>query len=57
MDIIIIMILSSISICVIFLIFLLFSIYYGQFDDLESPKIRILMDKKYDNYLKKDKKS
>ncbi|WP_185877546.1 cbb3-type cytochrome oxidase assembly protein CcoS [Blattabacterium cuenoti] len=44
MDIIIIMILSSVSVGILFLIFFLCSIYYGQFDDYETPKFRILMD-------------
>ncbi|WP_185874033.1 cbb3-type cytochrome oxidase assembly protein CcoS [Blattabacterium cuenoti] len=46
MDIIIIMILSSISLGCIFLIIFLISLYYGQFDDYESPKIRILIEDK-----------
>ncbi|WP_185865194.1 cbb3-type cytochrome oxidase assembly protein CcoS [Blattabacterium cuenoti] len=44
MDIIIIMILSSISLSIFFLIFFLISIYSGQFDDFETSKIRILMN-------------
>ncbi len=38
------MILSSISLGAIFLIFFLIGLYNGQFDDYESPKIRILVD-------------
>ncbi|QIK16766.1 cbb3-type cytochrome oxidase assembly protein CcoS [Blattabacterium sp. DPU] len=44
MDILIIMILSSVSLGAIFLIFFLYSLYSGQFDDYESPSIRILID-------------
>ncbi len=44
MDVIIIMILSSISLGVFFLIFFLFSLYSGQFDDYDSYGVRILID-------------
>ncbi|WP_041936707.1 cbb3-type cytochrome oxidase assembly protein CcoS [Blattabacterium sp. (Blattella germanica)] len=44
MDILIIMILSSISLGALFLIFFLIGLYSGQFDDFESPRIRILID-------------
>ncbi len=44
MDILIIMILSSISLGAFFLIFFLICLYSGQFDDYESPSIRILID-------------
>ncbi len=44
MDIIIIMILSSIFLGVFFLVFFLICLYFGHFDDYESPKIRILID-------------
>ncbi|WP_185882091.1 cbb3-type cytochrome oxidase assembly protein CcoS [Blattabacterium cuenoti] len=47
MDILIIMILSSLSLGGIFLIIFLISLYYGQFDDYESPRIRILIDDTY----------
>ncbi|WP_185878066.1 cbb3-type cytochrome oxidase assembly protein CcoS [Blattabacterium cuenoti] len=58
MDIIIIMILSSISLGIFFLIFFLFSIYDGQFDDLNSQKIRILIDENnYNNLNKKNIKN
>ncbi len=38
------MILSSIILGGIFLIFFLICLYSGQFDDYESPRIRILID-------------
>ncbi|WP_185883100.1 cbb3-type cytochrome oxidase assembly protein CcoS [Blattabacterium cuenoti] len=44
MDIIIIMIISSISLGSIFLVLFIIGIYNGQFNDYESPKIRILID-------------
>ncbi|WP_185855693.1 cbb3-type cytochrome oxidase assembly protein CcoS [Blattabacterium cuenoti] len=44
MDVIIIMILSSISLGALFLILFLFCLYSGGFEDYESTKIRILMD-------------
>ncbi|AWU44377.1 cbb3-type cytochrome oxidase assembly protein CcoS [Blattabacterium punctulatus] len=44
MDVLIIMILSSIFLGAIFLIIFLISLYYGQFDNYESHKIRILID-------------
>ncbi|WP_185869808.1 cbb3-type cytochrome oxidase assembly protein CcoS [Blattabacterium cuenoti] len=44
MDILIIMILSSISLGALFLIFFLIALYSGQFDDCESYKVRILID-------------
>lgn len=47
MDILIIMILSSLSLGGIFLIIFLMSLYSGQFDDYESPRIRILIDDTY----------
>lgn len=45
MDIIIIMILFSIFLSISFLSLFLIGIYYGQFDDYESPKFRILSSK------------
>ncbi|WP_185858717.1 cbb3-type cytochrome oxidase assembly protein CcoS [Blattabacterium cuenoti] len=44
MDILIIMILSSIFLSTFFLILFLICLYSGQFDDYESPRIRILID-------------
>ncbi|WP_185851763.1 cbb3-type cytochrome oxidase assembly protein CcoS [Blattabacterium cuenoti] len=44
MDILILMILSSISLGGIFLIIFLISLYSGQFDDYETPRVRILID-------------
>ncbi|WP_185858151.1 cbb3-type cytochrome oxidase assembly protein CcoS [Blattabacterium cuenoti] len=44
MDVLIIMILSSISLGAFFLIIFLIGLYFGQFDDYESPSIRILID-------------
>ncbi len=38
------MILSSISLGGIFLIIFLISLYSGQFDDYETPRVRILID-------------
>ncbi|WP_185869236.1 cbb3-type cytochrome oxidase assembly protein CcoS [Blattabacterium cuenoti] len=44
MDILIIMILSSISLGALFLILFLICLSSGQFDDYESPRIRILIE-------------
>ncbi|WP_238784241.1 cbb3-type cytochrome oxidase assembly protein CcoS [Blattabacterium cuenoti] len=43
------MILSSVFLGALFLIIFLISLYNGQFDDLESPKIRILIDNDIEN--------
>ncbi|WP_185870688.1 cbb3-type cytochrome oxidase assembly protein CcoS [Blattabacterium cuenoti] len=57
MDILILMILSSISLGGIFLVIFLISLYSGQFDDYETPRVRILIDDFYqDDSCEKEKK-
>ncbi|WP_185882581.1 cbb3-type cytochrome oxidase assembly protein CcoS [Blattabacterium cuenoti] len=46
MSILIIMIFSSLLFSILFLIIFLISLYSGQFDDCESPRIRILINDK-----------
>lgn len=53
MGILLLMILSSLSLGLIFLVIFLISVKNGQFDDCETPAIRILFD---DFSLKKEKK-
>ncbi len=51
------MILSSISLGGIFLVIFLISLYSGQFDDYETPRVRILIDDFYqDDSCEKEKK-
>ena len=45
MDILYLMIICSVSLAVVFLIIFIYSARKGQFDDDESPAVRILLDK------------
>lgn len=53
MDILYLMILCSVSLAVIFLIIFIVNVKKGQFEDDESPAVRILMD---DEVKEKEKK-
>ena len=48
MDILYLMIICSVSLAVVFLIIFIYSARKGQFEDDESPAVRILLDRDYD---------
>lgn len=49
MDILYLMIICSVSLAVVFLIIFIYSARKGQFEDDESPAVRILLDKDYES--------
>ncbi|WP_293916514.1 cbb3-type cytochrome oxidase assembly protein CcoS [Apibacter sp.] len=49
MEILYLMILCSLSLAIIFLVLFIYGIKKGQFDDDESPAVRILFDSNDDN--------
>ncbi|WGH27504.1 MAG: cbb3-type cytochrome oxidase assembly protein CcoS [Candidatus Bostrichicola ureolyticus] len=48
MDVLLLMIPSSIFLGILFLIMFIISVYTGQFDDIDSQAVRILLDDKED---------
>ncbi len=48
MDILYLMIICSVSLAVVFLIIFIYSARKGQFEDDESPAVRILLDRDYE---------
>jgi cbb3-type cytochrome oxidase maturation protein len=57
MSVIVLLIIFSILVALVFLISFIWAVRTGQYDDMESPSVRILFDDKKEKQGEKDKRS